>query len=176
MNDFSYKLRRSKRAKNISLSVYSDSRVILTIPWWVPVFVGKKFLESKRQWVIDKLRVKGEELKTRKRSTRKDYLKNKEKARKFIKSRIEYLNQCYGFEYKRISIRDTRTRWGSCSAKGNLNFSYKLLFLPKELADYVIVHELCHLKEMNHSKKFWDLVERMAPDHKQIRKKIRSFI
>lgn len=80
-----------------------------------------------------------------------------------------------GVSYLRISIRDQRTRWGSCSLKGNLNFNWKLVLLPEELADYVIVHELCHRIYMNHSSDFWKLVERELPDYRQRRKALKSY-
>ena len=86
----------------------------------------------------------------RKRGARVSYLKYKETARALAKSRIEYYNTLYGFIFNRISIKNHKSRWGSCSKKGNLNFNYKIALLPEALADYVIVHELCHLGEFNH--------------------------
>jgi len=94
----------------------------------------------------------------------------------FVLNRLGHFNQFYGFEYKRISIRNQKTRWGSCSKKGNLNFNYKLLFLSQEQADYIIVHELCHLKEMNHSKRFWNLVLESILDYKNVRKSLKKLI
>ncbi len=106
---------------------------------------------------------------------RADYQEQKELARELISQRIEILNQQYGFTYGRVSIRHTSTRWGSCSRQGNLNFSYKLLYLPSELRDYVIVHELCHLKEMNHSPRFWALVGQTVPNYKDLRHQLRGY-
>lgn len=102
----------------------------------------------------------------KKRSTRATahYRLHKPRARAFIEERIAVLNLHYGFSYGRIAVRNTRSRWGSCSLKKNLNFSYRLLFLPPELADYVIVHELCHLAEFNHSPRFWALVAETIPN------------
>lgn len=102
------------------------------------------------------------------------YLEHKEVARDFVHARIAYWNDFYGFSFNRVAIRNQRTCWGSCSEHGNLNFSYKLLFLPQHLADYVIVHELCHLKELNHSKRFWDLVAYTHPDYKTLRSELQS--
>ena len=110
----------------------------------------------------------------RPRRLRARYLALRETARALVLSRIPELNRPYGFAVGRIAIRDTVSRWGSCSAKGNLNFSYKLALLPQRLADYVIVHELCHLGEFNHSPRFWALVERTVPDYKMLRKELRS--
>jgi predicted metal-dependent hydrolase len=93
------------------------------------------------------------------------YEKYKEDARKLVQERLVHYNKHYNFKIGRISIRDQKTRWGSCSSKGNLNFNYKIVFLPIELVDHIVVHELCHLKEFNHSKNFWDLVAEQHPEH-----------
>lgn len=103
-----------------------------------------------------------------------DYLKYKNEALEFACQRVNYYNQLYDFKFNRISVRNQRTRWGSCSKKGNLNFNYRLLMLPQYLADYIIIHELCHLKEMNHSQGFWSLVAQVFPNYLEIRKKLRK--
>ncbi len=105
-----------------------------------------------------------------------EYRKYKESARAFIHARLHTLNQQYGLTWKRVAIRNSRSRWGSCSQKANLNFHYKLLHLPPHLADYVIVHELCHLMELNHSPRFWGLVEKAVPDWKARRKALRLHV
>ena len=109
----------------------------------------------------------------RRKGNRKEYLAHKESARKLVHERLEYFNQFYGFKYHKVSIRNQKTRWGSCSRHGNLNFSYKWALLEPRLADYVIVHELCHLQEFNHSKQFWSLVEQQFPDHHTLRKQLK---
>lgn len=109
-----------------------------------------------------------------KKYTRWDYKKYKESARALAHSRIAHFNSFYNFSFGRISIRNTKTRWGSCSKKGNLNFNYKILFLPPHMTDYIIVHELCHLKEFNHSQNFWNLVAKVVPEHKSIRKELKK--
>lgn len=105
---------------------------------------------------------------------RSEYLKYKEVARELVRNRLEYWNQFYNFKFGRVAIRNTKTRWGSCSKRGNLNFSYKLALLPAHLSDYVIVHELCHLGEFNHSQKFWNLVEEAIPDYKEKVKELKK--
>jgi predicted metal-dependent hydrolase len=110
----------------------------------------------------------------RKRRNRKEYLKNKEQARTFVKEKLEHFNQFYNLTWQRVSIRNQKRRWGSCSQKGNLNFNYKILFLPERCADYIIVHELCHLQEFNHSRRFWELVARAIPDYREMRKELRK--
>lgn len=102
------------------------------------------------------------------------YLAHKAAARMVILERLEFFNQYYGFTYKRVAIRNTARSWGSCSSLGNLNFSYKLLFLPAALRDYVIVHELCHLRELNHGEQFWILVSACIPDYALLRSRLRE--
>ena len=90
-------------------------------------------------------------------------------ARRIITERVEEWNGTYGFTYGRIAIRNQKRCWGSCSSRKNLNFNYKLVFLPETLMDYVIVHELCHLAEMNHSVRFWEQVAVVLPDYQERR-------
>ena len=101
-------------------------------------------------------------------------MQHKERARAFIKARARHFAGLYGLRYNKISIRNQKTRWGSCSKKGNLNFHYKLALVPLDLADYVIAHEICHLAEFNHSKKFWNLVSQAIPDYRALRKALQK--
>ena len=105
----------------------------------------------------------------------KDFKENKKKAYELINERILYFNQSGEYPVGKVSIKNQKTRWGSCSGKRNLGFNYKLLFLPENLRDYIIIHELCHLKEMNHSKNFWNLVSEWVPDYKAIRRQIKLY-
>ncbi len=91
-----------------------------------------------------------------------------------ILDRLGYFNKSYGFIWNRVAIKNTKRRWGSCSKKGNLNFCYKLVFLPPSLADYIIVHELCHLGQFNHSPAFWDLVAQTLPNYKTLRNELKN--
>ncbi len=94
----------------------------------------------------------------------------KKQARKIFATRVEYYSQKYGFSYKKVKLSSAKKRWGSCSAKGNLNLTWRLVMMPSEIIDYVIVHELCHLRELNHSKAFWAEVGRILPDYQTRRK------
>ena len=102
----------------------------------------------------------------------KRYQTYKEEARALVHARLTAFNAHYGFTYHRVTIRAQRSRWGSCSKKGTLNFNYAILFLPPDLCDAVIVHELCHLKEFNHGKAFWSLVAETIPDYLERKKKL----
>ena len=92
------------------------------------------------------------------------------KALEYIPARVAYFAPIVGVDYGRITIRNQRTRWGSCSSKGNLNFNCLLMLTPPEVIDYVVVHELCHRREMNHSTRFWNEVEKVLPDYKVAKK------
>ncbi len=105
--------------------------------------------------------------------SREEYKKHHTQAREIALQKLAHWNQFYNFSYSKVFIRAQKTRWGSCSSKGNLNFNYRLVFLPVELQDYLIVHELCHLGEMNHSSRFWALVEKTIPDYRKLRKRLR---
>lgn len=105
---------------------------------------------------------------------KREYHRHKHAARALAHARLEHFNRIYGFRYNRVAIRNQRSRWGSCSKKGNLNFNYRIAFLPEHLRDYIIVHELCHLKEFNHSLRFWALVAAAIPDPRKVRSELRS--
>ena len=106
--------------------------------------------------------------------SRKHYLQNKNAARKIILESLDFFARLYGVKYRKVAIRNQRSKWGSCSKARNLNFNYKVALLPKDQRDYVIVHELCHLIEFNHSKRFWAEVERTIPNYRELRKKVKS--
>ena len=110
--------------------------------------------------------------------SRKLYLANREAARALVHERVKHFSAHYGANHGivhgKIAIRNQKSRWGSCSKKGNLNFNYKLVFLPPELRDYVIVHEICHIKEFNHGRGFWALVGETMPEWKSLRKQLRQ--
>jgi predicted metal-dependent hydrolase len=111
-------------------------------------------------------------VKNKKRS-KSEYLEYKNQALDLVKNKLEHFNKFYNFKYNKVTVRNQSTRWGSCSKSGNLNFNYKLALLPENLVDYVVVHELCHLGEFNHSKNFWDLVARTVPNYKDRRQELR---
>lgn len=171
-----FTISKNKLSKRLKLSINSDGEVKVTIPLWIPVVLAENFVKERVEWIIQNLKkIKEQAGDSRLRLGESDYYKSKEKARALIVSRVSHYNQFYGFKIGSIAIRNQKTRWGSCSGKGNLNFNYKLFFLPLELADYVVVHEICHLKEMNHSEKFWTWVEKVFPDYKTRRRELRKY-
>lgn len=173
-----FSLRQSRLSKRLRLSVHTDGRIAVSAPKRVSLARVKLFIEENADWLLLRLAeisAKPQIARPPKHSA-KEIITYKRQARVLVNQRIAVLNKQYGFRFGRISIRNQKSRWGSCSKKGNLNFNYRIVLLPPEHADYIIVHELCHLKEFNHSKKFWDLVAAAAPNYKQLRKELRSHI
>jgi hypothetical protein len=169
-----YTLKKSRRSKYMRLTVARDGGVKVTLPWHSLESEAENFIRQKANWLKSKIahfnNFKASAVPV---SSRKDYLKYKELARGIVEKKLNHFNRLYGFSWRRISIRDQKTRWGSCSKAGNLNFSYRVIYLPEELSDYIVVHELCHLEEFNHGKAFWALVERAVPNCRQHKKTIR---
>ena len=105
-----------------------------------------------------------------------EYKKYKDQALALAQRRLAEFNLFYGYQIGRVSIKNQKTRWGSCSKKGNINFNYRIATLPDRLADYLVVHELCHLGEFNHSQQFWDLVAKTIPDYRERRRELRAIL
>lgn len=170
---FEYWEKTSWRTHRVSLSISPAGGISVSRPWYVGAGVVERLVRERATWILDKLelhkKLRNDPLR---RHDRAGYLQHREKARRFIKQRLEYFNKYYSFSYRRVAIRNQRSLWGSCSNKRNLNFNYKIIFLPADLANYIIVHELCHLRELNHGPSFWKLVEKTMPDHKKHRRRL----
>jgi predicted metal-dependent hydrolase len=172
-----YALRQSRRARRMRLAIYCDGRVVVTTPFDFSENAAERFVQGKISWLLSKINYfKKFKYINIGKHRRQDYLTYKEKALSLVQEKVSCLNKAYGFSYNKINIKRQKTRWGSCSKKGNLNFNYKIIFLPENIRDYIVVHELCHLEELNHSKKFWDLVAKIIPDYRQIRKELKKNI
>jgi predicted metal-dependent hydrolase len=170
-----YTLRTSNKTRRLRLTIHHDGAFVVSAPPSMPQNVIEQFIISKSHWVIDKLGYfKQFPNRTILKSTKKDFTKNKQTALTMVRARLAYFNSFYNFRFNNVAIRAQKTRWGSCSKKGNLNFNYQILSLPQHLSDYIIVHELCHLAEFNHSKRFWDLVAQTVPNHKALRHELKS--
>lgn len=166
---------RSKR-KTLAIEIRPDMRVVVRDPEKIPQNEIMKFVEEKQNWIkkhLVQMYFKAEEIKKQKKEpalTNADIEKLCQKALSVIPDKVKYYAEIMGVTYGRITIRNQKTRWGSCSSKGNLNFNCLLMLMPDKVLDYVVVHELCHLKQMNHSKKFWMEVERYMPDYQNYKK------
>ena len=157
------------------LAVYCDGSVVITSPFGIEQSLIEKFFTDKKQWVLEKIRFfKSVESKAIRTFSHRDYLENKDKALTLVHERVRYYNKIYGFSFNKVFIKNQKTRWGSCSRKQNLNVNYKIVFLPQKHQDYIVVHEMCHLKEFNHSKKFWALVEKALPNYLDLKKELHN--
>lgn len=173
---YDYTLRKSLRARRIRVSVSSGGALTVSAPLWVSNRFIERFLVGHAEWIeraVVRLRQVGIHLLAR--GGKREYAKYKEAARTLAVERLDYFNRKYGFRYGVISIRNQKTRWGSCSKSGNLSFNYRIALLPLDLADYVILHELCHLGAFDHSARFWSLVARAMPDYHERRRALRRF-
>jgi predicted metal-dependent hydrolase len=170
--EIAYELRTSARARAMRVEVHPDARVVVTVPRWFSSSGVERFIAKHARWIERALaRTRGKRVI---RFSRGDIDALKKEALAIAQARCAQVARVYGVHYKKISIRAQKSRWGSCSQKGTLSFNYKIAALPAHVCDYIIVHEICHLLEMNHSKKFWQQVARMVPEHQKIRKELRD--
>ncbi|MFA5934291.1 MAG: M48 family metallopeptidase [Candidatus Paceibacterota bacterium] len=173
-NNIEYKVKESSRAKRMRIAVYCDGHVVVTVPKNFNNDLMNKFVVQKKDWILKSIRkFLKTPLRIVKASSKRDFKKYKVEIKEILEKRIEFFNQFYNFKYNKINIKNQKTRWGSCSKRGNLNFNYKILFLREEERDYIVVHELCHLREFNHSKNFWNLVEIAIPNYLDLRKSLK---
>ena len=165
---------RSNR-KTVYIQVNSDLSVTVRAPYSASEKDIEEILKKKEAWIsrhIEKIKKTKErfEAEPTEKLTREKVIALAEEALKVIPERVEYFAKVIGVTYGKITVRNQKTRWGSCSSKGNLNFNCLLMLAPPEVLDYVVVHELCHRKQMNHSKAFWLEVEKVLPNYKEVRK------
>ena len=173
-----YELIRSKR-KTLSVQIKPDGSVVVRAPLRYPQREIDRFLRDRADWI----RIHREKMLKRHKEQEEHPVNAltdaqlrdlKRRASLAFPERVAYFAPLVGVTYGRITIRSQKTRWGSCSAAGNLNFNCLLLLAPPEVLDYVVVHELCHRKFMNHSPRFWAEVARVMPDYKLHRKWLRD--
>lgn len=163
----------SPRAKRLSITIKPDHTIKVTIPKGLSLTTAKKFLQSKIPWAKKALK----KLEQRKQDQPQTTLPsiNRTKAKTTLTARLNHLAQKHGFKYKRLFIKNQKTRWGTCSSKNNISLNMNLVRLPKELQDYVILHELVHTKHKNHSKKFWAEMDKLVGDAKSLKKRLREY-
>ena len=150
MEKITYEWIRSHRKTSV-IQIKEDGKVIVRTPYSVSRKQTERFVEERADWIQknqEKLREASRQKTMITEEMRKDGVKT---ALTLIPERVEYYAELMGVSYGRITIREQKTRWGSCSCKGNLNFNWKLMLMPPEILDYVVVRELAHRKEMNHS-------------------------
>jgi len=166
---------RSRRAKRISISVRPLKGIRVAIPYGTPFSKAQQFVKTNSTWIrkqIDKIRHIEEKCKTLpNHSAPVDTVR----AQKKLLNRVNELAKAHNFVYNKVSIRNQKTRWGSCSAKNNISLNIKLIRLPGELIDYVILHELLHTRIKNHGQSFWRALDKLAGNSKACRKKLNQY-
>ncbi len=165
---FTYELIRAKR-RSMSLKVDLDGKITVRAPYRTPVQTADWFVEGHRDWIEVRLKAGARIMAERPSYTDMERAEGRKQAAEVIKARCRYYAPVMGVSYGTVTIREQKTRWGSCSAKGNLNFNWKLVLMPPEILDYVVVHELAHRIQLNHSAAFWAEVGKILPDYKERR-------
>lgn len=164
--------------RSVGFEVKPGGEINVRIPQRMAIKTVLPMIESKREWIYeaylnqkDKVSVKAAR-ENEKDDPRLKYLEQKYRkaAKRYIYERVEYYIKITGGSYHTLRIGDQKTRWGSCSSNGTLSFSWRLMLAPPKVLDYVVIHELCHLTYMDHSRDFWKKVESVDPDYKEHRK------
>lgn len=174
--EYQYFLQRSSR-KSISIVISNDGKIKVKAPFSISQNEVEEFLKSKRQWILshlEKINRQNDWAKSAGYFTQEEIKEMKNKAKTIIPARVEYYAKIAGISYNKIFIRCQKTRWGSCSISGNLNFNCLLVLMPLEILDSVVVHELCHRKHMNHSKAFYNEIYKLFPDYKRCDKWLKN--
>ena len=157
-----YQIVKSDR-KTIAIQIKPNGQVVVRCPKRMRIEEARRFAESKADWIEKHLAKRPPQDVAK--YTPKEIEQLREQARNLVTERVRYYAPIIGVSYGQIAIRTQRTRWGSCSSIGNLNFNYLLAVVPPEVLDYVVVHELCHRKELNHSSAFWGEVKFVLPGY-----------
>ncbi|MDH4320136.1 MAG: M48 family metallopeptidase [Desulfobulbaceae bacterium] len=165
----------SRRARRLILSIRPFRGIRLAIPNGVSMERASAFLDAKRYWLLDHLpRVRRMEAALNHRADTLPAV-DRQAATRILTARLHELARRHGFVYQRVTIRNQKSRWGSCSAKNNISLNMKLMLLPPELMDYVLLHELLHTRIKNHGPAFWDGLERLAGDARQKRARLKAY-
>ena len=159
--------------KSYSITVERDGTVTIRAPFFMSERKIREIFEERKEWIEKaqkRIANRTERLNSLTPITSDEIDSLKAGAKPIIEEKVRLFADKIGVEYGKITIRCQKTRYGSCSAKGNLNFNCLIMLMPEKIIDYVIVHELCHIKELNHSRRFWNEVESILPDYKERRK------
>ena len=176
--EVSIRIIRSSR-RTLSLQVRRGGEVIVRAPLHASLKEINAFIQKNRSWLAKHLAAVQKEKEEEDQHpvqllTMEEIRSLADEAMRVLPARVSHFASLVGVTYGRITIRNQKTRWGSCSSKGNLNFNCLLMLAPAAVQDYVVVHELCHRKEMNHSPRFWAEVERIIPEYKTYEKWLKT--
>ena len=169
IGEYNVEVRRSKR-KSAAIKITADMQIVVFVPLYVSDNEIEKMVISKSKWIDEHMLKVQSTIDERSKLEKITFEQVKEladQAVEYIPKRVKYYAEKENFVYNKITIKNLVSRWGSCSTKGNLNFNCLLMLTPDYVIDYIVVHELCHLREMNHSEKFWAEVEKIMPDYQR---------
>jgi len=169
IGEYNVEVRRSKR-KSATIKITADMQIVVFVPLYVSDNEIERLVISKSKWIDEHMLKVQSTIDERSKLEKITFEQVKEladQAVEYIPKRVKYYAEKENFVYNKITIKNLVSRWGSCSTKGNLNFNCLLMLTPDYVIDYIVVHELCHLREMNHSEKFWAEVEKIMPDYQR---------
>lgn len=169
IGEYNVEVRRSKR-KSAAIKITADMQIVVFVPLYVSDNEIERMVISKSKWIDEHMLKVQSTIDERSKLEKIKFEQVKEladQAVEYIPKRVKYYAEKENFVYNKITIKNLVSRWGSCSTKGNLNFNCLLMLTPDYVIDYIVVHELCHLREMNHSEKFWAEVEKIMPDYQR---------
>ena len=167
-------LERRNRAKHMSLSIRPFRGARVAVPRGVSFAAAEKFAHSKTSWIKKHLE-KMVSIEKRAEVLKESQPIDRVEARKYLVERLNELCGRNGFKYNRVFVKNQKTRWGSCSDKNNINLNVNLVRLPDELIDYVMLHELVHIRIKDHSRRFWEVLSKFVEDPKSLDKKLRQY-
>lgn len=176
--DIPVQIIRSYR-KTMAIQIGSDCTVKARIPYGIPDHIIQEYISKHQGWIVRKYTETSARKRERQQADIPSYDELDSFTKKLIKEkiveRVLYYSELIGVSVGRVTVRNQKTRWGSCSSKGNVNFNYRLYYMPEPLLNYVVVHELAHRRHMNHSLIFWEEVSKYCPDYKERRKQLREY-
>lgn len=177
MSKIVYQLRPSRsRRRVIRLAIHADGSIVVTASRAIPPTLIENFVQGKSAWIERQQKKMRTRPSVPLQGDREEYELLRGEALAFVEERLKEICAAYRVTYQALRISNTRTRWGSCTRHGRLMIHYKILFLPLDVAEYLLVHEVCHLKEMNHSPRFWKHVSELVPEYIARRRALRHWL
>jgi len=170
-----YTLKKHPRSKRMSLTLLDDGRLVVTIPRRGTNRGAERFIRERSTWIQKYINVNHAlSYKERQHTYDREYKARRREVLEFVERKVSHFNTKYRFSYNKVYVKNHRAQWGSCTGKKNLNFNYRLIHLPEDLQNYLIVHELCHLREFNHSQRFWKLISLTFPNYKSLKRRLKE--